>query len=115
MKGVGTGNLRILLREGEEPGKGPGIWTEAHNIFLQEAAEMGLVGLGLLAWLFWTIARVFLNAPSPWKSSLFAAWGGLLTCGLTESWFNDGEPVMVLLALAASAYLLETERKPGTS
>lgn len=100
LTGVGTGNLRILI---SDEGHGPRLWTEAHNIYLQQAAEKGWMGLVLFLWLLSALWKKFQSASPPWRNGFLAGFVGLLVCGLTESWLNDSTVVMVVMALAASA------------
>jgi len=101
--GVGTGNFKVFRPQGESEGQGPRTWTESHNIYLQQAAEKGVVGLVLFVWLLGGLARVFQEAGTPWRDGLLAGFAGLLICGLTESWCNDSTVLIVVFAVAGSA------------
>lgn len=113
LKGVGTGNLRILLPYGEEHEPKPTLWSEAHNIYLQETAEQGLPGLLIFCWLLFKLGWIFRSVDHQQQNGFLATFVGLLICGLTESWFNDAEPTMVLLALGASAWISKGEVNPS--
>jgi O-antigen ligase len=106
LAGVGTGNLRIFRVEGETGGQGPKIWTESHNIYLQQAAEKGVIGLALFLWLLFDLGKVFQGSCPPWRDGLLAGFAGLLICGLTESWFNDSTVLMTVFALSGSVWHL---------
>lgn len=77
--GVGLGNYLAAAR----PLSAPGTPFYAHNLYLDIAAEVGLVGLGLFLTLFlWSGAVVFRR----WRSSPWAApTGGALALYLTHS------------------------------
>lgn len=105
-KGVGVGNLNVLGRD--LPWGGAPLasrWTEAHNIYLQMAVERGVPGLlifilllGAMGALFWRAAGV-----APASEGLFFGFVGLVLAGLTESWTNDSEVMMVLYLLLGVA------------
>ena len=105
--GVGTGNVRIYRPQGESSGTGPKTWTESHNIFLQEAAEKGVVGLALFIWLLWGLGKAFYRAAVPWRDGLVAGFSSLLVCGLTESWAHDSTVLIVLFSLSGFACRLK--------
>jgi len=111
LAGVGTARIRILLPDEDDPKKLT-LWTESHNIFLQEATEHGLVGLALFLWLLFKCGQLFWYVDRDGKAGFLAFYAGILVCGLTESWFNDAEPTMVFLSLAAFAWQLKQTKTP---
>jgi hypothetical protein len=85
--------------------------ASVHNAYVQVAADLGLIGLGLLAWVFVSfgggiarvLARVRTGTPE-WAQPWFLAWGLVLIV----VWWNDnplygGQPETVLPALFVGA------------
>ncbi|MBV9080964.1 MAG: O-antigen ligase family protein, partial [Elusimicrobia bacterium] len=65
------------------------VWTETHDCFLQVAAERGVVGLGLLLWIFALAVLLALRNGGGWRAAGVAILAGLIVAGLTESWIHD--------------------------
>lgn len=88
--GVGVNNYRALL-----PNYHQGMfedatlsWGTAHNLYLHHFAERGLLGLGALAFLLWTMLRRAYErvrtAPSFWSYWAWGATTAFLVMNLTE-------------------------------
>jgi O-antigen ligase len=67
------------------------VWTETHNIYLQIALEGGLIGLGLLLWIFVLIFKETARLTPLWRKAAQCVLLAFLIAGLTESWTNDKE------------------------
>jgi O-antigen ligase len=109
LTGAGTGNFRVLLPETEPGRQESGTWTESHDIYLQQAAEKGVVGIGLFLWMLWGMGKLFKRAAPPWRDGFLAGFAGLLICGLTESWCNDSTVLMMVFALTGSAWQIRAK------
>jgi O-antigen ligase len=123
--GSGPGNFRITTDPIPGALEKTVTWSEAHNIFLQMAAERGLLGLSAFLFLIWRILRLLL---SPWRgdaqpvagrdlfairySPFFLSVLALLLAGLTESWTHDSEVMMALFFLLGTAAALRQESAP---
>jgi O-antigen ligase len=99
--GVGAKNIQINFKD--VPGYEDRVWSEAHNIYIQQAAEKGLVGLGLMLWVFIVMLRLFLKSPVAWRPALVSVLVAFLVAGLTESWINDAEVAMIFWTMAGLA------------
>lgn len=71
------------------------VWTETHNLYLQFALELGLVGLGLFLWILVLIARMIYLSPARWRPAFAGLFAAFLVSGLTESWPKDKEVDML--------------------
>ncbi len=86
------------------------LWSETHNIFLQAATERGLVGFGLLLWVFVVVMMTSLRAPLGWKEAGVGLLVAFVIAGLTESWMNDKEIAMIFWAVVGA---VERKRLAG--
>ncbi len=103
---VGVGKEGVKINFKEVPGYEDRVWSEAHSIYLQQAAERGVIGLGLLLWVFVVIFRAFWRAPSEWRAPLIATLTAFLVAGLTESWINDSEVTLIFWTFVGAAHTL---------
>ena len=91
------------------------VWKEAHNDYLQVAAETGVPGALLLGWGLWRFTRRFLfkaprTAPGDWPGDVHVHHGiavGLLSI-LLHSWvdFSLQVPAIALLFVVLSAIMV---------
>jgi len=91
--GVGLKGARFIVRDqilNEDR-----VWTETHNIFLQTIVEMGLVGLGLLLWIFFICAKVAWSSTGLQRAFWCAILLAFMIAGFTESWTGDKEISMI--------------------
>lgn len=86
------------------------IWSETHNMYLQTLLETGVIGLGLLLWIFVLFGWALLRGPFPMRPAMAAAFASFLVAGITESWINDKEVGLIFWMLlgAAEAWRLGT-------
>jgi O-antigen ligase len=93
LTGVGLKRLEITM---PDPVFGNNRrWTEAHNIFLQIAAEQGVIGLGFFLWILFVLGKIIWSLAPPWRGAAAAVVAAFLVAGLTESWLNDKEIEMI--------------------
>ncbi len=92
LTGVGE---EIKINFKDVPGFQNRVWSETHNIYLQQAAERGVIGLGILLWVYVVILKSIWRKPDGWWTALVAILTAFLVAGLTESWINDSEVAMV--------------------
>jgi len=111
--GIGAKNFAVTTEElrwgANEPGK---VWKESHNMYLQMAVERGLPGLAVFLWFLWVVGRRLwrVSRSDPASLGVFFGFMGLLVAGLTETWTNDSEVVMVFLFLVGSVCRLEISK-----
>lgn len=93
--------------------------TDAHNFLLNIAAQCGLVGLGALLLIVWSVLRRAVASAAPTEANpllfgLAIAWiGGFLIEGMVGS-FEDTRHLWILLGLIASARsLVPAEHRRG--
>jgi O-antigen ligase len=87
--GVGPGNYRIVFSQvWSQLIEGQRVWGSAHNLYIHQAAERGLLGLAALAGVLWTLtARAYVRARKSadvrnlWS---LAACAAFLAMNLTE-------------------------------
>lgn len=88
--GVGVNNYRAVLpryleRTFEDSERS---WGTAHNLYLHQFAERGLLGLAALGWLLWTMARRAwtraARAPGFWSLWSWGATACFLVMNMTE-------------------------------
>lgn len=106
--GVGLGNYRATAR----PLSAPETPFYAHNLYLDIAAEVGLVGLGLFLTLFvWAGTIVFrLRWSSPWAAPIGGALTLYLTHSLVETALLSLQVTILLVLLFTVALSLEHRR-----
>lgn len=107
--GVGPGNFLVKPGELRWGGSPPDMdWTETHNMYLQMVVERGLPGLAVFLWFLWSVGRALWRGArsDPAILGIFFGFIGLLCAGMTESWTNDSEVVMVFYFVVGSACAL---------
>jgi O-antigen ligase len=115
--GVGLGNLEVYYPAMTDPISGVPLQVDqVHNEYLQVAAELGLVGLGLLAWLGGRAARVAARlvrqAEPETAASVLAAAGGLVGLGVDAFFSFPLHRAIPPLVAAAYLGLLATAASP---
>lgn len=114
--GVGPGNYRSVFMLYFHGGiDGENVWSSAHNLYLHQLAERGLLGLGALAWaLFALAAQAWRRAranPNPWTLWAWASMAAFLVMNLTEVAFQNEQ--MTTLLLFAWAWSAANARAPA--
>lgn len=87
--GVGIGGLKMVTLDSRTSREK--TWGEAHNIYLQSAAEGGFIGLGLLLWVLLLGFKSVLAVRRDWKYVCLAIFTTFIIAGITESWTHDKE------------------------
>ncbi|WP_172954965.1 O-antigen ligase family protein [Sterolibacterium denitrificans] len=82
--GVGTGGFTAAYAA-VVAGTGQVAWNNPHNQYLLTAAQYGIVGLGMLLWMFYAIWRSAGSLPKPWQ----LAARGLLLVMMVGNLFNS--------------------------
>ena len=123
VSGVGFGNYRSAARPYYARHPGADRRSHAHNIFLQVAAEAGLVGLGAFCYLFGTVVlrgRALLEKLRDKHRSLWAtaggAWvgvAGFLIGGLTQDTFADSECALPMWFAVAVLMIVDGTIRAG--
>ncbi len=104
--GVGPSNYGVVfpsyfhgLLEGQP------IWGSAHNLYLHQLAERGLLGeavlLAVLAVFVGRAARNVLRRPDAWRLWAFSAWTAFLVMNVTETAFQTEQVASLLIFLWA--------------
>jgi O-antigen ligase len=116
--GVGPGNYRTVFGRyfsGEFDGER--IWGSAHNLYVHQAAERGLLGLAALAavlgtmtWRAWRRARRAPDAPNLWA---FAACCAFLVMNMTEVAFQNEQVTSLMLLIWAYAEARPQPEEPA--
>lgn len=80
---------------------------EAHNMYLQVAANGGLVALGIWILWMWGEISIILRSLSQiaLQRVLLATWAAYLVAGLTQNAFQDGEVRFAMTLLVGVAWL----------
>jgi len=107
--GVGPSNLKLVYDNyNPYPIEGQRTWSNVHNLYLQQAAERGVVGLCALLCLFATFWR---KAHVRWKTSatylsLCAASSmpAFILMNFTETSFQHALPAFSVFLILAAAY-----------
>jgi len=86
------------------------VWTETHNLFLQFALELGLIGLGIFAWILVIIGRMVYRAAPDWRPAFAGMFVAFLVAGLTESWPKDKSVAMLFWLLIGNLAFLNQNR-----
>ncbi len=102
--GVGFDGVALRVKQPMDPE--PRIWTETHNIYLQDLLETGLIGFGLFIWVLFIGARMFAEVSMPLRPALLGLCAAFLVAGLTESWTHDKEVAMLFWLLIGCAAAL---------
>ncbi len=80
---------------------------EAHNMYLQMAANGGLIALGI--WILWLWGEISIIRRSLSQMALqrvlIATWAAYLVAGLTQNAFQDGEVRFAMTLLVGAAWL----------
>jgi hypothetical protein len=79
LTGVGSDGVKINFKN--VPGYEERVWTETHNIYLQQAAERGVIGLGILLWVFVILLKQLWRAPNVWRPALVSLLAAFLVAG----------------------------------
>jgi len=102
MIGFGIGGWRQ-----EYPVRAQGLETALmstpHNDYLLYGAELGVVGLILLAWIFWALVRESFRTTSNKSTALLIVMAALIVSSMFNAMLRDwrfGVPVMLLIAIA---------------
>lgn len=113
--GVGTGQYGRAFRMYRDPEKAVDRLSTAHNVYLNTAAEIGLIGIAVNSWLAFIFVRTcwrnWKNNPSPHgKTRLEAAFAGLVgfvTASLVDTYTTTS---MLLLFFLLLAYCIVDQR-----
>jgi len=102
--GVGPANFWTLFNTYHPGPLGENAkWSQAHNVYLQQLAERGLVGLTmlltLLAALTWRAYQRYRDKPDFWNLWCVLAMAALWIMNLTENTFQKATDWMMLLLL----------------
>lgn len=115
--GVGASQFGVTFRDYRDPTLLQDKLVSAHNLWLNTAAETGLVGLALLVWLMAIFARVWWQAwqaaPLRRKQHLEGIFAALLAFGIhslvdTFTLTSVVLPVLIAVAYAVSDTLPQT-------
>ncbi len=119
--GIGIGNFPLALSEKTATSK---MGASAHNIYLEVLVEMGLVGLGIFAWLLYRIAEKLFRLSRKFKEERFR----LLACSVLVSFvwisvyglfdvvlLNDKVLMFFVIVLAALYKLEDLEEKEAAA
>ena len=104
--GVGPNNYRIVFSHYFQ-GKMEGqlIWASAHNLYLQQLAERGILGFAALAAVLGALAfRAFRRArenPNAWNLWAWGAVAAFLVMNLTETAFQNEQTATFFLFIWA--------------
>jgi hypothetical protein len=101
LTGAGPGGADLRWKE---PAGGTHFFAYAHNEYVQIAAELGLVGLALLALLLLTVARLLWSARATAPSS--AAWAGVVAATAAFAVHSGFDFVWHLPAVVLAVMLL---------
>jgi len=121
--GVGQNAFpEVATRYGLLLGNSASTYEHAHNIALTIAAELGLLGLGVLLWLVVALTRVlvsgYLRAPRADRGPLLAvgaAFVALALQGMVDYTLRSAIIVGVVFALCGCAVVLARESSPDTT
>src|SRR5262249_50106330 len=84
----------------------------AHNVFLSEFAELGLVGLFLFGWVVWTVLKAIPRQPGgrSWLwAQCMAVW---FVAVLLNPWELNKSAWLLFALIAASGSLARSIRRP---
>ena len=107
--GVGIANVRTVFDfYHPEPIKGKRGWGSVHNLYIQQAAERGLIGLGVLFLLLFSMIRfawkMFRQNPNPYTLWCLGTLPGFLAMNLTETAFQHAVPALSVCFIIAAAF-----------
>lgn len=116
--GVGLMDLGDVYERYKPPGA-VFVHGHMHNIFLQVAASMGILGLTAFCFLFYSFYRLLvrnleLDLPPPeraWVAGSIGAVTGFLVNGLFEWNFGDAEVVTILYVIIGSNLAIHLHRQ----
>lgn len=110
--GIGMGNFPFALSEKLSTAK---MGASAHNIYLDIAVEMGLIGMVIFIWLLWNICEKLLHLSQKFKEEKFRLlaftflvyfiW--IFTYGLFDVVILNDKVLMFFIIILASLYKLE--------
>lgn len=116
--GVGPDNIKPLFTKYKPDLIGNAKWGSMHNLYLQHAAERGLLGLGAVLALFLSFSvyayRALRRVASPYALWAACALPGYFVMNLTENSFqhvHTSFAALLALALAAAASSGEEKAK----
>ena len=106
--GVGVGNYRTLFeRYFTGTYDGESVWGSAHNLYIHQAAERGLLGLLALGAVFWTMTsrawRRVRRVPDGLNLWAFSACVAFLVMNLTEVAFQTEQVASLMIFIWAYA------------
>lgn len=102
--GVGPGNFRTLFNA-YHPGKLGDFetWSQAHNLYLHQLAERGMLGLAallsLLGAMWWLSLEGYRRRPGPWTLWRLALMSGFWVINLTQTSLQTGMIAMTVVFL----------------
>lgn len=115
--GVGPGNYRSLFDlyfKGVFDGES--VWGSAHNLYIHQTAERGLLGLSALAAVLWTMTarswQRLRQAPQASNLWAFASCVAFLVMNLTEVAFQNEQVMSLMIFIWAFA---EARHKQGAT
>lgn len=100
--GVGPGGYRAVFGDYFSGSlEGQRVWGSAHDLYLHQLAERGVLGLGALLAFFgivvsrsWKAAR---RAPTAWSRWAWSAWAAFLILNVTENSFQTEQTATLAL------------------
>jgi O-antigen ligase len=113
--GVGPSNVkRIFNFYYPHPIDGQYGWSNVHNLYLQQSAERGLIGLGALLLLLFSMLRLawlnYRKCPNPYTIWAIAAMCGFLVMNITETSFQHSVVSMSMFLAFSCSYAFAKER-----
>ena len=108
LDGVGSGSFRVewLLRRDRDESV-----RDAHSLYLETAAELGIVGLAALAALFGGVIAAARRARAPAAAAALAAWA--VHAGIDWDWELPG--ITLFAVLLAGRLLAAAEQEPAAT
>lgn len=106
--GVGPSNVKNVFNNYHpEAIEGQTGWSNVHSLYLQQAAERGLIGLGALLYLFAAMFRLawkrFRETRNEYTLACVCILPGFFVINLTETSFQHALPAFSVLFLLAAA------------
>ena len=107
LRGIGTGSFRVewlLHRDRDESVR------DAHSLYLETAAELGIIGLAALAALFGGVVAAARHARAPAAAAALATWA--FHAGIDWDWELPG---LTLFAVLLAGRLLAAAQEPAAT